>query len=552
MDSLMTLNAVRLDGGVEEIWDFMSVSSKKDGGGEDNPLLHLLVHDGAGGDGGGGGGVLLRLPVCDGEGGVVVEGKHKMFLHGTLEATIFHAKATTTSPFSFNCLFACDKQTYVTISLDDTRVAETTHEDDRSWNQTFRILCAHSVDTVVTITIRTVLTVLGRIRIPGRSLVSEESKELRNGSHPLLNEKGKPVSNLDLRFVLRFTNAESETYWGKGLGRGDFRGITKGVSFPQRSNCRVTLYQDAHHSNSFHPPLFLQGGETYRPGKLWEDVYKAIDGAKHLVYIAGWSFNPNMVLAKEGVAVRVMLWDDETSLPVIKNKGVMRTHDEDAFDYFKRTKVILDDEYILIGSANVNQRSMDGRRDTEIAIGEDCVRRVVELGEEMWRLYSGDEVVDMEGVHLVNYPISVMEDGSVEDLPQSDGAFPDTRTPVKGRRSKFLPPTTTQALNAGNGTGLKKVASKASETHHSIELVIRRTNEIMEEVEIYLRTSSQNLQDDNEQHEVESIPNNEIAKGFKRRGKKTVGGSLKKDGSARWRRDHEINEGMKQVPKQYE
>ncbi|KAK1294265.1 hypothetical protein QJS10_CPA16g00442 [Acorus calamus] len=50
----------------------------------------------------------------------------------------------------------------------------------------------------------------------------------------------------------------------------------------------------------------------------------------------------------------------------------------------------------------------------------------------------------------------------------------------------------------------------------------------MEEVEIYLWTSSQNLQDDNEQHEVENIPNNEIAKGFKRRGKKTVGGKPKK------------------------
>lgn len=44
--------------------------------------------------------------------------------------------------------------------------------------------------------------------------------------------------------------------------------------------------------------------------------------------------------AEEGVAVRIMLWDDETSLPIIKNKGVMRTHDEDAFSYFKHTKVI--------------------------------------------------------------------------------------------------------------------------------------------------------------------------------------------------------------------
>lgn len=44
--------------------------------------------------------------------------------------------------------------------------------------------------------------------------------------------------------------------------------------------------------------------------------------------------------AKEGVAVRIMLWDDETSLPLFKNQGVMRTHDEDAFAYFKHSKVI--------------------------------------------------------------------------------------------------------------------------------------------------------------------------------------------------------------------
>lgn len=44
--------------------------------------------------------------------------------------------------------------------------------------------------------------------------------------------------------------------------------------------------------------------------------------------------------SEEGVAVRIMLWDDETSLPLIKNEGVMRTHDEDAFAYFRHTKVI--------------------------------------------------------------------------------------------------------------------------------------------------------------------------------------------------------------------
>lgn len=44
--------------------------------------------------------------------------------------------------------------------------------------------------------------------------------------------------------------------------------------------------------------------------------------------------------AEEGVAVRVMLWNDETSLPILKNKGLMRTHDEDAFAYFNHSKVV--------------------------------------------------------------------------------------------------------------------------------------------------------------------------------------------------------------------
>ena len=30
---------------------------------------------------------------------------------------------------------------------------------------------------------------------------------------------------------------------------------------------------------------------------------------------------------------------------------------------------MVDDIYAIVGSANINQRSMDGRRDTEIAVG---------------------------------------------------------------------------------------------------------------------------------------------------------------------------------------
>ena len=140
----------------------------------------------------------------------------------------------------------------------------------------------------------------------------------------------------------------------------------------------------------------------------------------------------------------------------------------------------MDDLYILIGSANVNQRSMDGQRDTEIAVGcyqskkeenemshgdihayrmslwyehtglveevfqepqsLECVERICSIGEKMWGIYSAEEVVDMEGVHLVTYPVTVTKDGSVEEVADGDGNFPDTKTLVRGRRSRVLPP----------------------------------------------------------------------------------------------------------------
>lgn len=37
--------------------------------------------------------------------------------------------------------------------------------------------------------------------------------------------------------------------------------------------------------------------------------------------------------------------------------------------YVHAKGMIVDDEYVIIGSANINQRSLDGSRDTEIAMG---------------------------------------------------------------------------------------------------------------------------------------------------------------------------------------
>ncbi|XXG45717.1 hypothetical protein AAC387_Pa02g0720 [Persea americana] len=50
--------------------------------------------------------------------------------------------------------------------------------------------------------------------------------------------------------------------------------------------------------------------------------------------------------------------------------GYIRAQQARRFMIYVHSKMMkVDDEYIVIGSANINQRSMDGRRDTEIAMG---------------------------------------------------------------------------------------------------------------------------------------------------------------------------------------
>ncbi|KAG1362334.1 Phospholipase D beta 2 [Cocos nucifera] len=134
--------------------------------------------------------------------------------------------------------------------------------------------------------------------------------------------------------------------------------------------------------------------------------------------------------------------------------------------YVHSKGMIVDDEYVILGSANINQRSMEGTRDTEIAMGAyqpqhtwarklsgprgqiygyrmslwaehagtleecftcpeslECMRRVRDMGEQNWKQYVADEITEMKG-HLLKYPVSVDRKGKVKPLPGCD-TFPD-------------------------------------------------------------------------------------------------------------------------------
>ncbi|KAK4741291.1 hypothetical protein SAY87_024879 [Trapa incisa] len=141
--------------------------------------------------------------------------------------------------------------------------------------------------------------------------------------------------------------------------------------------------------------------------------------------------------------------------------------------YVHSKGMIVDDEYVILGSANINQRSMEGTRDTEIAMGAyqpqhtwarrsssprgqiygyrmslwaehmgviegcftspesiDCVRTVRSIGEMNWKQFAAEEVSEMRG-HLMKYPVEVDRKGKVRPLPGSEN-FPDVGGNIVG------------------------------------------------------------------------------------------------------------------------
>ncbi|TVU10231.1 hypothetical protein EJB05_43745 [Eragrostis curvula] len=141
--------------------------------------------------------------------------------------------------------------------------------------------------------------------------------------------------------------------------------------------------------------------------------------------------------------------------------------------YVHAKGIIVDDEYVILGSANINQRSLAGSRDTEIAMGAyqphqswstkgrhphgqiygyrtslwaehlgmvddlfkdpsslDCVRLVNQIAEKNWKRFTAEETKALQG-HLLKYPLKVEADGKINPLPDHE-CFPDVGGKIIG------------------------------------------------------------------------------------------------------------------------
>jgi len=139
--------------------------------------------------------------------------------------------------------------------------------------------------------------------------------------------------------------------------------------------------------------------------------------------------------------------------------------------YVHSKMMIVDDSYVLVGSANINDRSLSGWRDSEIAVGafqphlgnqgdvqlfrkhiwagitgvydkvydypesDGCIRFLGRLARNNWEMYAGNNVVDMQS-HLMLYPYTVEESGKIHATIEK---FPDTNANIQGSDDPFLP-----------------------------------------------------------------------------------------------------------------
>jgi phospholipase D1/2 len=300
----------------------------------------------------------------------------QILLHGTLHATIYEIDKLDAHPvkkFFHQIADTVEKvvgfdanssKLYATLDLEKARVGRTRLLDEHKnprWYENFHIYCAHMAANVI-FTVKEdnpiSAELIGRAYIPVKEILSgqEVDKWVE-----ILDTKKKPLhGNPKIHVKLQFFDVTMERNWSKGIKSQKFPGVPY-TFFSQRNGCKVSLYQDAHVPDEFTPKIPLAGGKFYEPHRCWEDIFDAISNAQHFVYIAGWSIYPEITLirdtrrqkaggdltlgellkkrASEGIRVLMLVWDDRTSVKLLKQDGLMATHDEETGNYFQNSEV---------------------------------------------------------------------------------------------------------------------------------------------------------------------------------------------------------------------
>ncbi|XP_042403995.1 phospholipase D alpha 1-like isoform X1 [Zingiber officinale] len=253
---------------------------------------------------------------------------------------------------------------YATIDLEKARVGRTRMLSDEPsnprWYESFHIYCAHMASNVIfTLKLDNPIgaSIIGRAYLPVTEILNGE--EVKRWLE-ICDEHRNPLGDAKIHVKLLYFDISKDRNWARGIRSAKYPGVPY-TFFSQRQGCKVTLYQDAHVPDKFIPRISLADGKNYEPHRCWEDIFDAISNAQHLIYITGWSVYTEIKLvrdskrqkpggdvtlgellkkkASEGVRVLMLVWDDRTSVGILKKDGLMATHDEETEQYFQNTDV---------------------------------------------------------------------------------------------------------------------------------------------------------------------------------------------------------------------
>ncbi|MED6163193.1 Phospholipase D [Stylosanthes scabra] len=205
---------------------------------------------------------------------------------------------------------------------------------------------------------------------------------------------------------------------------------------------------------------------------MYEDIVQALEEE-------GLDEDPQQYLAFFCLGNREVKNDEEYEPLQKPNQcsNYMKSQEARRFMIYVHSKMmIVDDEYIVVGSANINQRSMDGGRDSEIAMGayqpyhlatnydgargqihgfrmslwyehlgkldnaflnpesKECIEKVNQLAIEYLYEYARESPIqDLLG-HLLQYPLQISEKGIVMNTNKFE-FFPDTNAHIVGNNA---------------------------------------------------------------------------------------------------------------------
>ncbi|RAL44428.1 hypothetical protein DM860_011705 [Cuscuta australis] len=241
---------------------------------------------------------------------------------------------------------------YVTVSVSNAVIARTyviRNSEDPVWMQHFYVPVAHQASEVHFVVKDNDIVgsqIMGAAVVPVEQLYSGGKVE---GEFPILNSNRKQCkAGAVLILSIQYTPMQAVPLYYGGVGADpEYRGVP-GTYFPLRRGGRVTLYQDAHVPEGSLPNVWLDNGVQFQHGQCWNDIYRAISGARKLIYIAGWSVHHLVRLVRdgdgakettlgdllkiksqEGVRVLLLVWDDPTSNSILGYKtetGTIYTH----------------------------------------------------------------------------------------------------------------------------------------------------------------------------------------------------------------------------------